>query len=338
MNDENNIELPKRVDEIPSSPEPNNPIVPEEPIINNPPVEPNFGQAIPENPITNDFQQAPVIPTAAGEPQPTNIFDQNVETNGFSPESFTSESVFEPIPDLELDNVPLNNNQEEVHTIITPEAPATPEEIMPPITEPAISPSTLEQTPVIENPPVSEPLEKKLVVEEPVQKEKTKGNPVVGFFALLLILAIILAAFYYFVKMDYIKLPDEVKNKIPFFSTTITTTQVNNNEEENDPISVAGVYKEAELVICSDVPTKLLLNDDETFVYSKLSLNAMTNNCDVTEIAGNYTASSGNLKLIPTDNPIEIITGTYQKTAVTVEISIPTDDGKTIILYDTNQR
>ena len=62
------------------------------------------------------------------------------------------------------------------------------------------------------------------------------------------------------------------------------------------------------------------------------------NDCDVTEVVGNYTASEGNLKLTPTDNPVEIINATYKKTQVTVEISIPTEDGKTILLYDINQR
>ncbi len=190
----------------------------------------------------------------------------------------------------------------------------------------------------------TEPLNKKVVVEKPVKKEKSNGNLIVGFLAILLILAIIVVSFYYFVKMDYIKLPDDIKGKIPFMGTTTTTTTapIKNNENIDDnennileTFTVNGNYLEVEPIVCNDVGTELILNDDETFTYTKLNFNEEMNECNKTEINGTYIARDGILKLVSLENPEEVINANYNKIDTTVQISIPLEDGRHIILNST---
>lgn len=331
-NDDNNIELPKRIDEIPNPTEPNNEsnevIQPnlEETVnfdnINN--QNPAFGenQEV-EQPVEQPMLQPETQPQLQQETQANNVFEQP-EIN---PQP--SSSPFEPIPNLDVfseDTIVAPEGQEEIQNIITPEHP---ENVIINNDNQLTDNIVNLETPTADPLPENKSLNKKVVVEEPIQKEKGKGNPIVGFFVLLIILAIILAAFYYFIKIDFIKLPDNIKNKIPFLTTT-TTTQVNQKE---DAVNIAGEYLEAESVICPDVPVELKLKADNTFSYTKLTYKEAENKCDSTEITGNYIAKNGKLRLIKSDDLDNVISGTYEKTPVTFEIKIPTEDNKVIILY-----
>ena len=292
-NDDNNIELPKRIDEVPNNAEPNN--------ITNEISQTNPSETVNETEVTNQIplEEIPVSeqqveqPPLQLEPEVQNVFDQ--------PE--INDSPFEPIPNL--DNLP-----EEINNI----------------------PDQINETPAPEQVPENtEPLDKKVVVEEPIKKEKGKGNPIVGFFVLLLILAIILAAFYYFVKIDFIKIPDEIKNKIPFLNNiTNVTTKVAKKDNKED---ISGEYLELESVICPDVRVELKLNVDKTFSYTQLTYKETENKCESTEITGNYITQNGKLKLINSKDLENVITGTYKKTPVTYEITIPIENSKAIILY-----
>ena len=229
MNDDNSIELPKRIDGESNPPANNENIQSEDNIEINDVIENSIDandakMAFPSEEEINLENISNEVP----EPINTNIFDQSIDQN-INSENHESESLFEPIKEIE--NVELPQNENEITVLTTPETPEA-ETIMPNLDEKqSLSEETLVNNNVIETPLIGDnnnQLNKKIISVEPVKKEKTKGNPIIGFFALLLILAIILTAFYYFIKMDYIILPDGIKNKIPFFSTT-TTTSINDN-------------------------------------------------------------------------------------------------------------
>ena len=318
-NDDNNIELPKRIDEVPNNAEPNN--------ITNEISQTNPSETVNETEVTNQIplEEIPVSeqqveqPPLQLEPEVQNVFDQPE----IKPE--INDSPFEPIPNL--DNLPeeINNIPDQINE--------TPEAVTPVINENQLADNIVNfETPAPEQVPENtEPLDKKVVVEEPIKKEKGKGNPIIGFLVLLLILAIILAAFYYFVKIDFIKIPDEIKNKIPFLNNiTNVTTKVAKKDNKED---ISGEYLELESVICPDVRVELKLNVDKTFSYTQLTYKETENKCESTEITGNYITQNGKLKLINSKDLENVITGTYKKTPVTYEITIPIENSKAIILY-----
>lgn len=326
MNDDNSIELPKRIDGESNPPANNENIQSEDNIEINDVIENSIDakdakMAFPSEEEINLENISNEVP----EPINTNIFDQSIDQN-INSENHESESLFEPIKEIE--NVELPQNENEITVLTTPETPEA-ETIMPNLDEKqSLSEETLVNNNVIETPLIGDnnnQLNKKIISVEPVKKEKTKGNPIIGFFALLLILAIILTAFYYFIKMDYIILPDGIKNKIPFFSTTTTTSindNQNNNEEELSLANLIGSYTETSSLICPDIEAKLILNQDNSFSYKLLSFDEENSNCDVSEITGNYSISNGNLKLAPSDNSITIGTANYRKADNKIKINI----------------
>lgn len=327
-NDDNTIELPKRIDGESNPPENNQNIQSEDNIkINN--VVENKVETNVAFPSEKEINHENTN-NKATEPVNVNIFDQSIDQN-INTENHESESLFEPIKDIE--NVELPQNENEINVLTTPESPKTVTITPNPAKKPSLSEDTLIND-VIEASSIEDnnnQLNKKIVSVEPVQKEKNKGNPIIGFFALLLILAIILTAFYYFIKMDYIILPDEIKNKIPFFSTTTTTSnnnKQNNNEEELSLSNLIGEYTETSSLICPDIEAKLLLNQDNTFSYKLLSFDEENNKCDISEITGNYLASNGNLKLTPTDSSMNIGTANYQKVGDKIKIDILKEEKK----------
>lgn len=326
MNDDNSIELPKRIDGESNPPANNENIQSEDNIEINDVIENSIDandakMAFPSEEEINLENISNEVP----EPINTNIFDQSIDQN-INSENHESESLFDPIKEIE--NVELPQNENEITVLTTPETPEA-ETIMPNLDEKqSLSEETLVNNNVIETPLIGDnnnQLNKKIISVEPVKKEKTKGNPIIGFFALLLILAIILTAFYYFIKMDYIILPDGIKNKIPFFSTTTTTSindNQNNNEEELSLANLIGSYTETSSLICPDIEAKLILNQDNSFSYKLLSFDEENSNCDVSEITGNYSISNGNLKLAPSDNSITIGTANYRKADNKIKINI----------------
>ncbi|MDD2208470.1 MAG: hypothetical protein PHG03_03275 [Bacilli bacterium] len=332
-NDDNTIELPKRIDGESNPPENNQNIQSEDNIkINN--VVENKVETNVAFPSEKEINHENTN-NKATEPVNVNIFDQSIDQN-INRENHEGEPLFEPIKDIE--NVKLSQNEDEITNMTTPETPEvetimhTPDEKQPLVEEALVNNNVIE-TPTIED--NNNQLNKKIVSVEPIKKEKSKGSPIIGFFALLLILAIILTAFYYFIKMDYIILPDEIKNKIPFFSTT-TTTSINDNqnneeeeEEEEEELSLdnlIGEYTETSLLICPDIEAKLLLNQDNTFSYQLLSFDEENNNCDISEITGNYSLSNGDLKLTPADDTITIGTANYQKVDDKIKIDIVNEE------------
>lgn len=329
MNEENNnIELPKRLDEVPK--EPNEEILKEEIINDNNEVNKNiFPVEEIESleslnigtPINNDIEDNSVLP----------------DINTITPEEL-NQNIF----DTDLSSPTANNNQD---VLTMPEQPTVE------VTNTVIPEATLPINETVPNvqPQNTEPLNKKLVVEPKPKKDKEKGNALVGFFALLLILAIILVTLFYFIKLDYIKLPNDIKNKIPFMNETTTTTtpvnqgdngelENNNNDNLPDNVSVVGEFLEASHDICPDVGTKLILNEDLTFTFNRLNYNADNDACTIDELTGNYTARSGNLELVPNGEQAEVIIGKYKETDVTLEISFEVDEALTIYLYDVNER
>lgn len=344
MNEDNNIELPKRIDEEPNLPENNENLQNENIASTNDAINENLenlntGLPSEENINQNNVDNVATFPTAPD----TNIFDENVENSAVN-ENLREETLFEPIKGLE--NIDLSNGIDKTDDLAISETPRTDN------TAPNQNEEIKEQetenfkddlnenltTEPIEN---ENQLDKKVVSVEPIKKEKSKGNPIIGFLALLLILAIILAAFYYFIKMEYIIIPDEIKDKIPFFSTTITTTTiVNENQNDNDDdelslVNIIGEYTENSPLICPDVQAKIILNQDKTFSYNQLSFDEGNNNCEVLDITGNYLANNGILDLIPTDESIIVGAGSYQKTENKIEIKIVNED-KTIAFSKIN--
>lgn len=344
-NDNNNIELPKRIDEVNNQPDPN---VLENNVVNSDPVVENTGiEVLPDNEIVNEIpittlpnnnSEIPVTPLPNVD---VNIFDQNTNINDID-ESILNQTIDEVVntPDLELNETV----ESDILTLATPETPATPEEIG---NNDAVEENIIPEknSEIVNNEPISsEPLNKKVLVEKPIIKEKPKGNALVGFLAVFLILAIILAALYYFIKMDYIKLPNEIKDKIPFLvspttnTTTTTTQRATDNLNDNEPINVVGEFLEADPVICPDVQTTLSLRDDLTFTYTELNYNETTNECSVNELNGNYNANNGILQLVADANEENTINANYRKTEVTLEIEIQSENKPTIFLYDINER
>ncbi|MDD2505085.1 MAG: hypothetical protein PHF21_02295 [Bacilli bacterium] len=339
MNDDTNIELPKRIDEVPKNLDENQKI--NEDIINQPIQNENniFDNKTVENIAGNSNNLAQSEPddflgeneTDKNNMPPIDNLEMNNNIETFPSEVSTLEENIIP----EQDSI---NLQEEILTMNTPEEPVVQNNVETVAMDEQV---VLEGTKQEEN----KPLKKKVIVEKPVKKEKNTANPVVGFFALLIILGIILAAFYYFIKSDYIKIPDELRNKIPFLTTPITTENKPNEnvgDENNNPeintVSVVGDYLELEPSVCPDINIKLLLENNLNFTYTKLSFDAVENVCDINNVKGKYEANNGNLRLIPDDETEEEILATYKETEVTLEISLKVDNDKTAILYDINQR
>ncbi|MDD4188445.1 MAG: hypothetical protein PHX04_06830 [Bacilli bacterium] len=340
MNEDNNIELPKRVDEEPNPIEKSGNGQNENMVKQSEDVGQNLQEQNIIFPTEEEINRENVAKMQHA-PIDNNIFDQNIKDDINN----VPESSFAPIENLEkgLDVPTQTQTVDQIDILTTPETPEME----------TISTNQIEESPTnneavaieqTQAKPSSEEensqLNKKIVSVDPIKKEKSKGNPIVGFFALLLILAIILAAFYYFIKMEYIIVPDELKNKIPFFSTTttaITTTNEsitenqNINEEDLSLISVVGEYTQTPPLVCPDAPAKLLLNQDNNFTYNQLSFDEENNNCNITEVTGSYVATDGVLELIPIDNSIIIGTASYDKNENAIIINIINED-KTITL------
>lgn len=344
MNDDSNIELPKRIDEGSNPPENNENSTQMKDNIDS---SPEANIAFPTE-MKNNQDSIDNMPEKHPKDE-TNTFDQNINSN-LSDEKPKGESLFEPIANIENAELSLNENKIDGEAIANTQETVA-ETVIPTIDEkskgleePLINNDTASQAqnfPTIDD--NNRQLNKKVVSVEPIKKEKSKGNLIIAFFALLIILGIILSAFYYFVKMDYIILPENIKNKMPFLSTTTTstttttttTTNINNNDFDYDEISIIGEYTENTPLVCPDIKAKLILNEDNTFTYNLLSFNEENNNCNVSEITGNYTAIDGNLELIPTDNSLIIGTASYQKVENTVKINIVSED-KTVTLSNSN--
>lgn len=166
-------------------------------------------------------------------------------------------------------------------------------------------------------------LEKKLVIEEPIKAKKEKGNPVVGFIALLIILGIIVAAFYYFINQGIIKLPENIQ--LPFQSKTTTTTTITTTETINEtPLNVElyGQYKETNNSICPDISTFLTLSSDNTFTFNYLKFNENDNICDNNEITGNFTEENGQIQLITQDGTVFYATTQISENARSISLNI----------------
>lgn len=271
-NEDNNLDLPKTIEEV------------------------NNDQQISNIPVLEKEVEINDMPSANNNVQIENL-DMNVEkpliatdlNNNMVPEfsgsAFPNEESIKPevqaIPDLEQEKV---------------------------VTEELVEPVLSTPQPVIES-VNNEPdhnveqevkLEKKLVVEKPIKKNKEGGNALVGFFALLLILAIILAAIYYFISQGIFELPNNVK--LPF-NLKPTQAIIPSEENDNDEIkqeltlSITGNYVEEGNNICPDLQVSLLVNEDNTFVLNDISFNEENNECLQKEITGTLINNNNKLSL-----------------------------------------
>lgn len=348
MNENDNIELPKRIDELPNNPN-IQPTTNETVVNDNVPIDKIETNLFPSNEIKDNMppsaaELVDIVPQNLSPEQNIPEVNQNVNIFDNNPEPNIPD-ILEPVmPTSSQAEMPINKDSQdtEILTMVTPELPATPEEIEKP--ETPITPEEVQEPvvpPTNNIPPTpAEPLNKKVLVEDPVAKDK--GNALVGFFALLLILAIILLAFYYFIKLDYIKIPDELRNKIPFLTTT-TTAPVNNQEEENEDennlpeITIVGMYSEETYSVCPDIGSKLILEENLTFIYSKLDFDEVNDVCNVAEIIGTYTENESSIQLVPTENPEQILVAEYITTDNLIEIIIEDNSSSSIHLYKINE-
>ena len=283
-----------------------------------------------ETPISDLSQITPAatnIVTTELSTELTNVFNENPASDNGSLESMSiSEAPIQEIvggmPPLEESAAITESVTETIETVPTSEPL---EQTVPPA-------ETLLEIETEAIPESNEPLGKKLVVEKPVKqpKEKGKGNPVVGFFALLLILGAIVTALYYFVKIDIIKLPEGIN--LPFLEKKTTPPANNNGESQtSQTINVVGSYMETANSICPDEPITLTLKDDSSFVYNELTLDARTNKCETNEITGVYVAFSGTLTL--SSQTEDVINGTYKDENGMIVITITTKDNKEIEVF-----
>ncbi|MDD4705931.1 MAG: hypothetical protein PHS24_01785, partial [Bacilli bacterium] len=385
-NEENNYELPKKIDEVNNNQVPNNENI--------------FNNAMPTQPIIQEKNQENIDNLTVKE-EPT--FDLNINTqNAFSDQNefqinneiqnnptplTTLEPTLTPnipgineepfiaqqpqISDNDVFPVPISNILEE-KTIVeqpintTPQSvivnqsqsdlvTPTPEPVSIPnvpgineepvvIQQPQIIDNTIIEQPINTTPnselteqsqnnlvtPASEPtviqepneqevkLEKKIVIEEPVIKEKEKGNAIVGFFALLIILGAILAAFWYFISEGIIKMPDNIKLpdgiKLPFKEANTTTT----TKAAQQLVINYGLYKESEPSTCPNKPVSLIINEDKTFLFTSITFDTVNNTCASNEIPGTYILNNDNISLT-------------QNNGETIVINVANEDGKLIL-------
>lgn len=360
--EEDNLELPKKIEEV------NNSIVTND-IINpegaSEPVAPTNRPADLSSTVQNAFPSE-IGPSELTNPEPVvipNIPDNSQIDIAFQPQN----DVVVPSPSL-MPNTPADNpasdlpqsiptqfeSVEPIQQPVNVEAPIEND----PQNETALSdPVTPVQQPILtEDPTLNQPqpnlvtpqpviqqsktdqmiqpdvkLEKKIVVEEPVKKEKEKGNPIVGFFALLIILGAILAAGYYFISEGIIKLPDNIKLpagiKIPVKETTTQKSPY------DDQLTISyGAYKEQEPYNCSNNPISIIINEDKSFLYTQVTIDPANNNCSSADISGTYAFNTNTISLTKGDGEI-IEVDVFNENNETI-ISVPIGD-KNIKLYST---
>lgn len=259
-----------------------------------------------ENNINNGnmmVKEEPVLETINSNPLP----NENTLENPTELVTPTPELATQPVT-MATDPVEPQNN---TNNLVTP------------ILEPVVEQNNIVSQDQVDQ---GEKLKKKLVVEKPVKKIKNEGNPVVGFFALLIILGIIIAAFYYFISQGIIKLPDNIK--IPFIKTTnVTTTTYPTTttapiQNEEDTIKVSGLYEELLLNVCPEKPLTLTLNDDKTFTYNNLSF--INNECINNDISGTFIEND-NIITLSHENGNDIIINILIEDDKKV-LSIPVND------------
>lgn len=348
-NEENNFELPKKIDETNNSQIPNS--------------ETGFSDAPFSQPTTQNGQENINNLTVKEEPvfesnnNIQNVFSNQNESYGNNETQNNSVPLSNPEPTLtpnvpEIKEEPIVAQQTQINdnsNIFNGATPNILEEK--PIVEQPIDvtskPATPDQsqnnlvTPIPETGAVQDnqpnnqevKLEKKIVIEEPVKKEKEKGNAIVGFFALLIILGAIFAAFWYFISQGIIKMPNNIKLpagiNLPFSeSNTTTTTKVN-----EQIIITYGLYKESEPSTCPNKPVALILNENKTFLYTSITFDTINNTCNSIEIPGTYTLRDDNISLTKENGEVLVVSVANEEGKAI--LSIPIND-KTIKLHSAN--
>ena len=268
----------------------------DEPLLTSPALEAFITK--PEEPIS--AFPAETTPPAATTPQEAIITQpEPVETLLETPAAElanSSESLPVTAPEAMLSIEP------EIALLSTPEASAQESTPTPPetITITPETPSTLAPEITAEEPVSQAPLNQKLKVEKPGKLEKEKkGNPLIGFITFLIIIGIIVAAFYYFVTQGIIELPANIK--LPFTKATIpvitTTSQLPETGEQSQGNSLSGLYQEKELKVCPETAAALTLNAENTFTFDDVKYDSINATCSVEKNTGTYTTDNGVLTL-----------------------------------------
>jgi len=192
-----------------------------------------------------------------------------------------------------------------------------------PVIEPASNVNVIEEVsntpvndPVIEKPSATlEPkpdaqLSPKLVVEEAPKIAKEGGNPFLGFLILLIIIAIFLFSFYFLVKEDIIKLPDNIN--LPFINDKSPEDNNTNDNDDNNTqeIVISGHYAEEDPKVCPEVPVFIKFYDDNTYEFNQLRLDEDDDEiaCKGIILSGSYSINNNTITLNSKDG---IIYATY---------------------------
>ncbi|MDD2409637.1 MAG: hypothetical protein PHD03_02845 [Bacilli bacterium] len=343
-NKEDNFELPKKIDEV--SNQITNSVnifdndAPSQPITQNNTQENVANLTVKEESasgLTNNIQNAFPNQNEA----PVNNEMQNNPTTLVAPEpalipnipDINEEPIITQQPQINDNNVvfptPITNLEE---PIVEQPINTTPELVITEEPQSNLVTPTPEPTTIQNNQPNEQEvkLEKKIVLEEPIKQEKEKGNAIVGFFALLIILGAILATFWYFISEGIIKLPNNIKLpdgiKLPFQESNTTTT----TKAIEQLVISYGLYKESEPSTCPNKPLTLIVNEDKSFLYTNITFDTINNTCNSDDISGTYTLNNDNISLTKENGEV-IIVNVANEEGKTI-LSVPIND-KTIKLY-----
>ena len=292
----------------------------------------------------------PVTEEIVNEPQVLEVSEAPVMTDAFPLEEAPAPEIVEPI----LETTPVESVEPVLETAPEPamepvaeEVIAAPEAIIediPPVAtttpEPEITTDSLTdpEAPVepaqmitpddvviaeTEGETTSEPLNKKLKVENATAKPKDKGK-LIMIISIILIIAILAQAGWFFYSQGYIEIPwfDELIKKSPNSNSSPDP----NPDPEPDIKRLFGDYKENDFKVCPTEGIELTLNSDLSFRLLDLKLSDNRKTCNTDELVGTFTAENGVI-VFNIENREESLTASYDFENDIVRIKITSESG-----------
>jgi len=315
------IELPKRKDEgtIEQPAQEENAVSVEEPTVVEPVVEPVAEPAVldvVEPPVENttfpEVQtslEEPVVEPAVIEPPAPEVPEPILETPPILEKAITEpEGIIvtdTPVPQI----APVT--EAPADTLTEPEAP-----VAEPKLEPAPSVAEMPLELMLDN--NAGELDKKLVVEKPTSETKGGKSKLIGIISVILIIAILGQAIYFFVSQGYISLPWGSEQAPP---------PLDNPEPDYDPIPepdvnrLFGTFTEDELQVCPDVSAELVLNEDMTFTFNNIRYSVSRRTCVENPVSGTFSADNGIIVFDFDDEEPLTATYTFEGDIVTIIIT-----------------